>query len=229
MKISIGGKTEDAMKILSINSYPFSPEELSRNFRILAKFNHPDVTGNPNDNKKVRKIIEAYKHLKNLAILFTSENEIKATQQRFEEDEDMFGLWDICPDCKGTGKIQRTDYFYKICPYCDPNPNPFRGIFSDFLFGFSRSSGKKTLKCNACKGTGKFKQKSGRIVDCYKCKGTGIFKIVKCNFCGGSGQIPITKNTELTCEKCKGLGKIKLNPFNPAIRKGAILLRKEKK
>lgn len=222
MRISVGGKTEDAMKALNIKSYPFSPEELSKNFRILIKTNHPDIRDNTKlANEKTRQIIEAYRHLKNLAVSFVSENEIKATEQRFMEDEDMFALWDICSDCKGAGKIVRTRYLfdYATCPNCDPLPR--RGFFN-FLFE-ARGSGRKTLKCNACKGIGKFKQKSGKTVDCYRCKGSGIFKIVRCNVCGGTGQMPNTKRTEEICDKCKGLGKIKLNPFNPVIKKGAIL------
>jgi len=222
MRISIGGKTEDAMKILKIKSYPFSPEKLSKNFRILIKVNHPDVSNDPKTaNEKTRQIIESYKHLKNLAISFISGDEIKAAHQRFEEDKNMFSLWDICPDCKGAGKIVRIRHLfdYEGCPNCDPLPS--RGLFR-FLFE-ARGSGRKTLKCNACKGTGKFKQKSGRIVDCYKCNGSGVFRIVRCNVCGGTGQVPSTKRIEEACDKCKGLGKIELNLFNPVIKKGAIL------
>ena len=37
MRISIGGKTEEAMELLGIPNYPFSPEELSNKFRKEIK------------------------------------------------------------------------------------------------------------------------------------------------------------------------------------------------
>jgi len=54
----------------------------------------------------------------------------------------------------------------------------------------------------------------------------------KCECCFGTGKIRrfidkgFGKRPDITfdpCWKCKGVGKIKINPFNPAIRKGAIL------
>lgn len=133
MRISIGGQTQDAMEVLGIEAYPFTSGELSVRFRHLIKLHHPDRNeNNPTAKEITQKLLDAYQHLKNLAIvMFVGEKQEQEARRIFEEDEDMFSIWDTCPRCSGL-----------------------------------------------------------RIA---------------------------------TCSKCNGLGKIKLNPFNPVIRKGAIL------
>lgn len=228
MKISIGDQTKDAMKVLGIDSYPFSSEELSSKFRQLIKLHHPDRNKGLHNDEAI-KIINAYKHLKNLVINFLVENdEIEATKKMFDEDEDMFSIWDTCPECKGLGKIKRSFFTREFvsCPDCDPLPKRNK-IFSFYeIFGLtpSASSGIKTLKCKYCKGTGKFKQRNGRIVDCRACKGTGIWKKVTCRTCGGSGIISKVEEDTIICPTCKGIGKVKINPFNPVIKKGSVLI-----
>jgi len=225
MRIQIGARTEEAMQHLGIGEYPFSPEELSNKFRAMIKSCHPDTAGNIALEEKAKGVIIAYKHLKNLAISFGIGKEQKEQAMKsFEENEDMFTFWEPCSECGGSGKTEIFDPYglhFAKCDECDLGPE-IKGFWGAFL-GKQRSSGKKTLGCRVCKGTGKFKQRNGRVVDCYKCKGTGIFKVVTCRKCDGTGRI--TRTGFKDCYKCKGLGKVKLDLFNPVIRKGSILFK----
>lgn len=225
MRISIGGQTQDAMKILGIEVYPFSPEELSTRFRHLIKVHHPDKNKDDCTAKETaQKLIRAYQHLKNLAIttLIDQEQEQEA-RKIFDEDEDLFTIWDTCPECKGSGKVKNRWGVgnTELCPDCDPMEQSFFSML--FRHSIGRSSGVKTLRCKYCKD-GKFTQRNGRIVDCRVCKGTGIWKKVRCRTCNGFGIVNKKLERFVACSKCEGLGKVKLNPFNPVIRKGSILI-----
>jgi len=225
MRISIGEQTQDAMKVLGIENYPFSPEELSTKFRSLVKRHHPDTNKNdPAAKDTTQKLIIAYRHLKNLAVaMFVDEEQEREAERIFEKDEDIFNIWDTCPECGGSGTIRNEWGFgmTKPCPDCDPmESNFFSGLYS---YLERRSSGFKTLKCKYCKGTGKFKLRNGKIVDCQKCYGTGNWKRVKCRTCNGSGVVSEEVDEFITCPHCNGLGIIKVTPFNPVIRKGAVL------
>lgn len=228
MRIDIGNTTKEYMKLLGVKEYPFSDKELSSNFREKIKAWHPDVTKKDNAEEKAREFIDAYKHLKNLAVSFVVEEEQREEMiKRFQEDENLFSLWDICPECSGKGRMKKVNSDTEVrCIECDPVSTPpiLGWLFAASLGGrlkFKRSSGVKTLKCPDCHGTGKFKQRKGKTVTCYLCKGTG-FKKVKCRKCGGSGVV--YGESLSSCWKCKGLGKIELNPFNPVIRKGSVLV-----
>jgi len=229
LRISIGGQTEDAMLILGIKNYPFTPMELSTKFRSLIKIYHPDTNKNLESEEEAKKLISAYKHLKNLAIdnLVNAEQKTEAAR-KFDEDEDLFTIWDTCPECNGIGKVEETLYFSrecKPCPDCDPLDISHFSSWANFfrIGGTVKSSGTKILKCKYCKD-GKFKLRSGKLVKCRACKGTGIFKRVRCYTCTGSGIIFRKKKEFTACYNCSGIGKIKLNLFNPVIRKGAVLI-----
>ena len=113
------------------------------------------------------------------------------------------------------------------CDECDPLPESeslLKSLFTNWdIFGkrVKRSSGFKIIKCRSCKGTGEYKQKRGKIVNCFTCYGSGVWRRVKCPKCHGLGVVYEKKLID--CWKCEGLGKIKIDPFNPVIRKGAIL------
>jgi len=208
MIISIGDKTRECMKTLKIDSYPFTEKELKDNYRQLVKIYHPDINNSLDNNDHIKVINSAYEHLKNLAINTTvSEDEIQAQVNKYETDTDIFKLWEPCKHCKGVGKIKL--FNSSICFHCTS---------WDFLHSFN------TYKhlCRSCKGTGKFKQRSGRVVDCYKCSGTGIFGMKKCTFCNNTGYLKQPEEFKI-CPICKGIGKIELKPFNPVIPKGAVL------
>jgi len=205
MLITIGRETESMMKILEINNYPFSTNELKKKYRESCFKYHSDTGGKTASNEMFSKCKKAHDYLENLC------NDIDIVKKRNKIIKtDMFDLTEQCKDCNGTGSIHY-DTTIK-CPNCN-------GEFFNFFFG-NRGNGKNTIKCKWC-NNGMFKQKNGRIVKCKICHGTGIFKIIKCRTCNGIGLI--NKKIERYCMSCGGEGKIHIKPMNPVIRKGAIL------
>ena len=56
MRVTIGENTERAMKVLGIESYPFTYSELKSSYRSLIKIYHPDVAkGNKEEAEKKMK------------------------------------------------------------------------------------------------------------------------------------------------------------------------------
>lgn len=214
--IIIGDETKKFMNVLGIKFFPFTKYELKSKFRELAKVNHPDKING--DDSSMKKINIAYAHIKNLVI---SDNEIadkgEAILKAENENMDIFELFDTCPDCKGAG--EEVQYYQERFMPCD------RCTTSIYFFGFwdHVSRGKIKATCRDCQGTGKFKQRKGKKVTCYKCKGRG-FLIIRCPKCKGRKVIILeAKTIHNRCGKCGGSGRIKINPFNPAIPKGAVL------
>jgi DnaJ-class molecular chaperone len=210
VKITIGGATQDCMSVLGVQTYPFTSRELSSAFRTKLKEVHPDMNdgGDKKQNAETRKVIEAYKHLKNLAI---DPQKDKEQEVIVEEEKDIFALYEICPECHGSRKrtVQEGGY---ACPNCTP-------MFPSFgwLFGLRRGRGFNLIRCNKCNGTGKYLDKG----ICFKCNGQGVTKI-RCSVCHGSGYKE-AETVTYTCSNCGGKGKIKIDPFNPVIPKGAVL------
>ena len=208
MKITIGGATEDRMSILGIQTYPFTSKELSTAFRTKLKEVHPDMNdgGDKKQNVETRRVIEAYKHLKNLAVDPQELGKVK--EEIDEEDFDIFKLFETCPDCHGS-KIHTYTVGGYYCPDCSP-PSFWRSL----CFG---GKGYTYKKCDRCNGTGKYLEKGV----CFKCNGLGTTKI-RCQTCKGTGfqEAKIITNP---CSTCKGKGKVEINPWNPVIPKGAVL------
>ncbi len=215
MRIIIGDRTRNAMKIIGVQEYPFTPEELSNKFRSLIKALHPDVNPSSDAKERSQQVIEAYGLLKNLALAAVSESNKTAAMKIFEEDTDMFSLWEQCPHCKGECKTKHVTR-KGPCFVC----NSF-GISFFFHKGF-RVGILKVVKCYDCKD-GIFTLRNGRKVTCRKCKGTGKFE-VKCSHCKGTGFVGEDKIDFVNCSHCNGVGRIKLNPFNPVIPKGAVMI-----
>jgi DnaJ-class molecular chaperone len=219
MRITIGDKSQECMKLLGIDQYPFSSRSLSSAFRIKMKQVHPDKEHG--DHNMAVEVIQAYKHLKNLALDIGEE-----TPDISEEEEfDLFRLWETCPSCKGR-KIEEIHQSKMPCPECTFGPSIFFWASRSF---FGRSHlGKKLLRCNRCGGSGKFIKDGVDKGVCFKCNGTGTVEVT-CRYCGGRGWIGEEKVETRPCYKCGGKGKIELNPWNPVIPKGAVLNNERKK
>jgi len=217
MIITIGNRTKEEMKVLGLKEYPFTVKELSDSFRNLIKEHHPDKNnGNPESEEISKKIINAYSWLKNLAMKPVTDEQREEAIKIFEEDEDLFSLWENCPDCGGKGyNIRKWD---DNCPDCNPN------LFSmERLFHPRKNTylGKKRVKCRECHH-GIFLLRNGREVTCRRCNGLTFF-FITCFKCKGTGFLSQTEE-QIRCFTCHGKGKIKLNPFNPVIRKGSVLI-----
>ena len=213
MLISIGDRTGNAMKILGIDKYPFTVKELSTKFRILVKENHPDINNSKESKGKTQKIISSYSLLKNLAVSAVSNNEQIKAQKDFDEDEDIFNLYEVCPACDGKGRTRYWSYPPVHCPECCR--------FSLALFNSVQNKGYRTVKCNQCE-KGIFTLINGRKVTCRRCKGKVFYKI-KCRRCNGTGFLGEQTYKWNTCSGCKGTSKVKLDLWNPVIPKGAVL------
>ena len=211
--ITIGNKTKESMKILEIESFPFTESDLKSNYRQLAKINHPDKLNG--STSLMKKINEAYSHIKNLVI---KDDELELKKEDIlkaeRKNEDIFELFNTCERCKGTGEISNYRPGYnEWCSRCLKN-----------VLGRVIATGKIKVGCGACNGSGKFKQRrNGRVVNCYRCEGKG-WLFIKCPSCKGQRITHISSYTKKTvCSNCGGAGKVKINPFNPVIPKGAVL------
>lgn len=206
MIITIGENTKKMMEVLEIKEFPFSATLLKKNFKLLLDKYHPDKNNGKGDNNKTRQIIEAHNALRNL----TFENITIDEPKRKLKSDDLFSLWEKCTECKGSGKVETQEFVgYSPCD-CD----------------WSRSSNWPSRReyCRACRGTGKFKLRSGRIVTCIACHGYGTRTIRICPVCNGSKEKAIYRDVMVDCPKCHGLGECELKPFNPVIPKGAVLI-----
>lgn len=207
MLIRIGETTRNAMNLLGLKDYPFTIVELTQGYRNSMLKWHPDINKSHEAHFMSQEINKAKKILENIAVTPEVFDEKVVEKTIIDFENDIFKLWEDCEECHGTGKGKgKTESFSHMgeCSVC-------------------LGTGYRTFKCNKC-DNGKFKLRSGRIVSCLKCNGSGIVQNKqKCLFCGGSGLIPIYKEKEVACWKCNGKGKKELKPFNPVIRKGAVL------
>jgi len=207
MRITIGDKSRECMNLLGLTEYPFSSDALKTAFRTTMKIVHPDKEHG--DHDKAIAVITAFKHLKNLA--FDLPEEVKHSIQDEEEDQDIFKLWEVCPDCHG--KRFYTIHSHRVaCPSCN---------FSFWGFVGSRP-GVKTVRCNRCGGMGQFVADGVVKGVCFKCNGKGRVEVT-CRDCGGVGWIGQDKVETRQCPRCGGKGKVEFDPWNPVIPKGAVL------
>lgn len=214
--ITIGNRTEKFMRLLGIESFPFTESEVKSKFRKKIKECHSDKT--KGDDSLTKKLIEAYSHIKHLAINDKRFAERGAKILKAErENEDIFELFDICKRCNGTGEITR--YYKAYDEQCDRCMERRPSFFSFGAF----PTGKIRIRCKDCRGTRKFKQRNGRIVACRRCKGQGWLYIT-CPKCKGRRIITVKARTiKGGCYICGATGRVKINLFNPVIPKGAIL------
>jgi DnaJ-class molecular chaperone len=112
MNIKIESTTKSNMKILGLDKFPFSLEELSANYRKLLISHHPDNGGSL---EKTQQITSAYSALKNLAIHVTDETAAIIRKEKESDKDNIFekAFWSKCSTCKGTGKVVYTIYNVK--------------------------------------------------------------------------------------------------------------------
>jgi len=216
MHISIGRNTENNMKLLGIESFPFSEQTIKTNFRTLAFQYHPDHNnGNEEASKKFQKIKEAYDALINLATCVTAEQVSDEMKKQDKAKEDMFELYEQCSSCEGNGeKFEERVVEEKIM---DENK-----IKSKEPCIFCRN-----IPCRKC-NNGVFTLKNGRKVTCLKCMGVGRVSDPMCFWCRGFGSLGGVSykkiRVRVKCGHCNGTGKVKVDPFNPVIPKGGIMI-----
>ena len=113
MRITLGDNSKQAMRILDIESYPFTSKILAENFKKMIKIHHPDKGGT---EQKAKEIISSYTHLKHVAIAVSIDDKIKA-EKDIEKHKGMFDFVKPCPRCKGTGKSSWFDNM--LCGTCE--------------------------------------------------------------------------------------------------------------
>lgn len=202
----MGGRTEDAMALLGITSYPFSGSTLKKAWIEMVTKWHPDVNKARDATEKTKRINDAYSLLKNLAI---DEIEQPKPEPIFHKAPPTL-FTEECPSCGGHGTITRELFMGLVpCPKCGGETF----YFTD-----------RPVPCRKCNGTGTYHDLNGKPFKCFKCSGTGIFTLkwkVKCDCY--AGKVPKHEITTETCPKCDGSGRIKIERFNPVIRAGAVL------
>jgi hypothetical protein len=190
-------------------SLEFDKGELITKFNELIRESHPDFTKKKDNfaeketsgHDKTAEVIVAFKLLKSLAIAESGTAKTARARATLALNE----LAEICLTCDGFGNVPVTLWSYDPCPSCE-------------------GSGLLRQHCTQC-DKGKFKLKSGRLVDCLRCSGKGFFFSTTwfsykntCRTCWGSGtklQTAVSETLFQTCLSCKGAGKKELVLFNP--------------
>lgn len=111
MFLNIGDNTKGHMAILGIENFPFTEEELRKNFKSTIKQTHEDVGGTKD---KARKVIEAREYLKNMV----QENIDSGCAIKEPLKDDLFSNAVPCKRCNGTGA--KRDYYGRplTCNVC---------------------------------------------------------------------------------------------------------------
>lgn len=199
----------DYYTVLGLNKNA-SIDEIKKAYKNLAKKYHPDVSNDPDAEKKFKEIVEAYQVL--------SDPEKKQNYDNYGDAYKNFEGFNQQGFGHGGMDFDFEDIF-----------NQFSGGGFDFsdLFGSSRRGSKKdfgsNLKydlsisfeeaANGCEKEISFE----RIAVCKSCEGTGAKnkKMKTCPTCNGKGRIIRQQRTpfgifqsQSTCHICKGSGQI---------------------
>lgn len=200
---SPGRETADNMKVLRIQEFPFTPEQVKEAFRTLAKKVHPDSGTASASDEQFAKVNNAYKYLMNISAMLSSEEEKVCKEPLSTRVKKQ------CPRCEGAGRVEYTFFRDVQCEVCSDQSKHIR-------------RGKIEVTCNQC-DNGTFTLRSGRKVACRRCKGSGKV-IIRCQNCFGEGFTKQTIRNKNVCPKCKGHGEVKLDLFNPVIKEEAVLI-----
>lgn len=202
-----------------------SIEDVKKAYKTLAKKYHPDVSSDPDAEKKFKEIVEAYQVLSDPEKKQNYDNYGDAyknfegfNQQGFGHGGMDFDFEDIFNQFSGGG-FDFSDIFgggRRASSRKDYGANLKYNLsisFEEAASGCEKEiSFKRTTKCDACNGTG---AKEGKMKTCQTCGGKGriirqqrtpfgIFQSqTTCHACGGLGEVPESK-----CEVCNGEGLI---------------------
>ncbi|MDD3083545.1 MAG: molecular chaperone DnaJ [Candidatus ainarchaeum sp.] len=197
-----------------------SIEEIKKAYKKLAKQHHPDISKDPNAEKKFKEIVEAYQVLSDPEKKQNYDNygdaykNFQGYQQGFGQGmdfdfEDIFNQFGFdfgggFGDLFGSRKREKKDFGKNI--KIDLTIN-----FEEAVFGVEKNiSYERIQKCSFCKGTG---AENSRENVCNVCNGRGVeirqqrtpFGIFQsqstCRKCKGTGKIP-----EKNCSNCQGSG-----------------------
>ncbi len=194
-------------------------------YRKMSKELHPDIAGG--SEEAFKDLLSDFTSLKEFceagSVIFNPNDHKLANIVKTADGTPLSEL--------GRG-LKSTENGYE-CEVCE-----HRGYRIEKFYGFKRCECKecggsgvkaKEFPCPPCKGTGKFRQLNGRIVDCRVCKGTGKFKhpVFKtlCTFCWGNGigtEKIVAETYAVKCHKCEGRGWVKI--YNPVLPKGRLLV-----
>jgi hypothetical protein len=117
--------------------------------------------------------------LKNAKVIYLSINDIPTSLDKAGNilSKDNFEWYFEC-SLENKSTIEKNEYSYETTPIESKQCSACTGQ------GFTLSKG----KCDNCAGTGKLKNKEGKISDCWKCKGLGELNYkYTCNSCSSTG------------------------------------------
>lgn len=152
-------------------------DEIKKNYRKLAKENHPDAGGNED---KFKKISQAYD------VLGDSEKRRQYDQNR----RNPFGGSNNMNDIFGSMFNQRTQ---TQRPVHTSNITIQIGVLSSFIGGKQNLTYRRQSKCEPCNGTG------GEKITCNGCNGSGM--VIRQM---GSGMF--VQIVQTACDACSGRG-----------------------
>ncbi len=201
-------------------------DEIKKAYKQLAKKYHPDVSADPDAEKKFKEIVEAYQILSDPEKKENYDNYGDSyknfegfNQQGFGHGGMDFDFEDIFNQFTGGGGFDFSDLFgggQRRSTRRDPGTNLKYNLtitFEEAANGVEKEiSFERISQCKSCGGSG---AKNKRMKTCSTCNGKG--RIIKqqrtpfgifqsqstCPHCKGSGQV-----AENICENCDGQGLI---------------------
>ena len=192
-------------------------DDIRKSYRSLAKKFHPDVSSEPDAEKKFKEVQEAYDVLsdqqKRAAYdQYGHQGSPFGNGQGFSGFGDFGGFGDIFSQFFGGGKRERQNY-----------SGPQRGedlersITIDFMEAALGTKKSVTVdveeECHACHGSGAESSKDVEV--CDRCHGDGFINVEQRTMFGAM-------RTQQTCPKCGGAGRIIKNRCKTCNGRGRV-------
>jgi DnaJ-class molecular chaperone len=217
---------------------PCTEEDLKLAYKRAAKRFHPDMGGDPETFKQMRKAFDALIEAPEVLLVGSHTDKREKTIEGFLLNELGLGLGPTtngrdCTNCDHKGYTTIHETVFLDCPKCEGHGD--------------------IMLCRDCAGTGLFTLKNKNQVKCRKCSGKGYWPCPKvevpvssyrgnpfgfgsiprsvlkrhhgamgCPDCKASGQckVPTNRYRHYRCGNCNGTGEIKI--YNPVIIKGSL-------